>query len=69
MYFDLTDEQQAIRSTAHDFLKARFKSERIRDLADPLRFEARPEEVVGGRLDRLLLVGEVEVQGKRSFVA
>ena len=34
MYFDLTDEQQAIKSTAHDFLAARYKSERIRELAD-----------------------------------
>jgi alkylation response protein AidB-like acyl-CoA dehydrogenase len=34
MYFDLTDEQQAIKSTAHDFLAARYKSERIRGLAD-----------------------------------
>ena len=34
MYFDLTDEQQAIKSTAHDFLAARYKSERIRVLAD-----------------------------------
>jgi alkylation response protein AidB-like acyl-CoA dehydrogenase len=34
MYFDLTDEQQAIRSTAKDFLAARYKSERIRALAD-----------------------------------
>jgi alkylation response protein AidB-like acyl-CoA dehydrogenase len=33
MYFDLTDEQQAIKSTAHDFLGARYKSERIRELA------------------------------------
>ncbi len=33
MYFDLTDEQQAIRSTARDFLAARYKSERIRELA------------------------------------
>jgi alkylation response protein AidB-like acyl-CoA dehydrogenase len=33
MYFDLTDEQQAIKSTAHDFLAARFKSERIREIA------------------------------------
>jgi alkylation response protein AidB-like acyl-CoA dehydrogenase len=33
MYFDLTDEQQAIKSTAHDFLAARYKSERIRELA------------------------------------
>jgi alkylation response protein AidB-like acyl-CoA dehydrogenase len=34
MYFDLTDEQQAIRSTARDFLAARYKSERIRALAE-----------------------------------
>ena len=29
MYFDLTDEQRAIKSTAHDFLASRFKSERV----------------------------------------
>ncbi|HEX7278432.1 MAG TPA: acyl-CoA dehydrogenase family protein [Solirubrobacterales bacterium] len=34
MYFDLTDEQAAIKSTAHDFLASRFKSERIREIAD-----------------------------------
>lgn len=34
MYFDLTDEQQAIRSTAREFLAARYKSERIRELID-----------------------------------
>ena len=34
MYFDLTDEQQAIRSTAREFLAARYKSERIRALAE-----------------------------------
>jgi alkylation response protein AidB-like acyl-CoA dehydrogenase len=33
MYFDLTDEQQAIRSTAREFLAARYRSERIRELA------------------------------------
>jgi len=33
MYFDLTDEQQAIRQTAHDFLASRFKSERLREIA------------------------------------
>jgi len=33
MYFDLTDEQQAIKATARDFLAARYKSERIRELA------------------------------------
>jgi len=34
LYFDLTDEQQAIKSTAHDFLAARYRSERIRELAE-----------------------------------
>jgi alkylation response protein AidB-like acyl-CoA dehydrogenase len=33
LYFDLTDEQQAIKSTAHDFLASRFKSERLREIA------------------------------------
>jgi alkylation response protein AidB-like acyl-CoA dehydrogenase len=33
MYFDLTDEQQAIKSTAKGFLASRFKSERIREIA------------------------------------
>ena len=34
MYFDLTDEQQAIKSTAKEFLASRYKSERIRALAE-----------------------------------
>jgi alkylation response protein AidB-like acyl-CoA dehydrogenase len=34
MYFDLNDEQQAIKATAHDFLAARYKSDRIRELAE-----------------------------------
>jgi alkylation response protein AidB-like acyl-CoA dehydrogenase len=34
LYFDLTDEQRAIKSTAHDFLASRFKSERIREIAE-----------------------------------
>jgi alkylation response protein AidB-like acyl-CoA dehydrogenase len=34
MYFDLTDEQQAIKSTARDLLAARCKSERIRALVE-----------------------------------
>jgi alkylation response protein AidB-like acyl-CoA dehydrogenase len=33
MYFDLTDEQQAIKGTAREFLASRFKSERIREIA------------------------------------
>lgn len=32
MYFDLTDEQQAIKSTARELLASRYKSERIREL-------------------------------------
>jgi len=34
MYFDLTDEQQAIKATARDFLAARYKSARIRELVE-----------------------------------
>jgi alkylation response protein AidB-like acyl-CoA dehydrogenase len=34
VYFDLTDEQQAIKATAREFLAARYKSERIRELAE-----------------------------------
>jgi alkylation response protein AidB-like acyl-CoA dehydrogenase len=34
MYFDLNDEQQAIRSAARDFLAARYRSERVRELAE-----------------------------------
>jgi alkylation response protein AidB-like acyl-CoA dehydrogenase len=33
VYFDLTDEQQAIKATAHDFLASRFKSARMREIA------------------------------------
>jgi alkylation response protein AidB-like acyl-CoA dehydrogenase len=32
--FDFTDDQQAIKSTAHDFLAARFKLEKVRQLAE-----------------------------------
>jgi len=34
VYFDLTDEQQAIKATAKEFLASRYKSERIRELAE-----------------------------------
>jgi alkylation response protein AidB-like acyl-CoA dehydrogenase len=34
MYFDLTDEQQAIKEAARGFLAKNYKSERIRELAD-----------------------------------
>jgi alkylation response protein AidB-like acyl-CoA dehydrogenase len=34
MYFDLNDEQQAIKTTAREFLAARYKPERIRALID-----------------------------------
>jgi len=32
--FDLNDEQQEIKRTAHEFLAARFKPEKVRELAD-----------------------------------
>jgi alkylation response protein AidB-like acyl-CoA dehydrogenase len=32
--FDFTDDQQAIKSTAHEMLAARFKPERVRELAE-----------------------------------
>src|SRR5215210_6254786 len=34
MNFDLNDEQQEIKRTAHEFLGARFKPEKVRELAD-----------------------------------
>src|SRR3954449_10530792 len=34
MNFDFTDDQQAIKSTAHDFLAARFKPDKLRQLAE-----------------------------------
>jgi alkylation response protein AidB-like acyl-CoA dehydrogenase len=34
MNFDYTDDQQAIKSTARDFLSARFKPEKLRQLAE-----------------------------------
>jgi len=37
LYFDLTDEQQAIKQTAKDFLATRYKSERMRELASSER--------------------------------
>jgi alkylation response protein AidB-like acyl-CoA dehydrogenase len=37
MYFDLNDEQRQIKETARDFLADRYKSERIRELAETER--------------------------------
>src|ERR1700742_2549921 len=34
MNFDFTDDQQAIKRTAHDLLADRFKMERVRELAE-----------------------------------
>src|SRR3954447_1091068 len=34
MHFDLNDEQQEIKRTAHEFLSSRFKPEKVRELAD-----------------------------------
>ena len=49
MYFDLTDEQQAIKATAREFLAARYRSERIRELAEgELGFEPADWEEMAG---------------------
>ena len=39
MNFDLDDEQQEIKRTANEFLGARFKPEKVRELADADRYE------------------------------
>jgi alkylation response protein AidB-like acyl-CoA dehydrogenase len=39
MNFDFTDDQQAIKRTAHDLLEQRFKPEAVRALADGARYD------------------------------
>jgi alkylation response protein AidB-like acyl-CoA dehydrogenase len=39
MNFDFTDDQQAIKSTAHDFLAARLKPEKLRELAEAGKYD------------------------------
>ncbi len=39
MNFDFTDDQQAIKRTANEFLAARFKSERVRELAEAKAYD------------------------------
>jgi alkylation response protein AidB-like acyl-CoA dehydrogenase len=39
MNFDLNDEQQEIKRTAHEFLAARFKPEKVRELADARSYD------------------------------
>src|ERR687898_43379 len=39
MNFDLTDEQQEIQSTAKEFLGARFKPEKVRELAEARSYD------------------------------
>ena len=59
MYFDLTDEQQAIKQTAHDFLASRFKSERLREIeASESGFDVRS----GLRNDAILQAYEKDPQ-------
>jgi len=40
MNFDFTDDQQAIKSTAHEFLAARFKPEKVRELAESGEYDS-----------------------------
>ena len=39
MNFDFTDDQQAIKRTAHEFLASRFKPERVRELAESKSYD------------------------------
>src|SRR5215217_8408394 len=39
MNFDLNDEQQEIKRTAHEFLAARFKPEKVRELAESRTYD------------------------------
>src|SRR3954463_2665462 len=39
MNFDLNDEQQEIKRTAHEFLAARFKPEKVRELAEARSYD------------------------------
>ena len=39
MNFDFTDDQQAIKRTANELLAARFKPERVRELAEAGRYD------------------------------
>jgi alkylation response protein AidB-like acyl-CoA dehydrogenase len=49
LYFDLNDEQRQIKETARDFLAARYKGERIRELSESERgFEAADWEEMAG---------------------
>jgi alkylation response protein AidB-like acyl-CoA dehydrogenase len=39
MNFDFSDDQQAIKRTAHEFLENRFKLERVRELAEASKYD------------------------------
>jgi alkylation response protein AidB-like acyl-CoA dehydrogenase len=39
MNFDFSDDQQAIKRTAHEFLESRFKLERVRELAEAGKYD------------------------------
>ena len=55
MNFDFTDDQQAIKRTAHDLLAQRFKPDTVRELAEGAQLRRRPLERAGrARLARYL---------------
>ena len=55
MNFDFTDDQQAIKRTAHDLLADRFKFDRVRELAEADRRGLVDDPVVADRLGDLHL--------------
>ena len=61
MNFDFTDDQQAIKSTAHDFLASRFKPEKVRELAESGEYD----DALWKRDGRARLAGHLHRRGAR----
>ena len=61
MNFDFTDDQQAIKSTAHEFLASRFKPEKVRELAESGEYD----DGLWKRDGRARLAGHLHRRGAR----
>ena len=61
MNFDFTDDQQAIKRTAHDLLAQRFKPDTVRELAEARALRRRPLDRAG----RARLAGHLRRRGAR----
>ena len=61
MNFDFTDDQQAIKRTANEFLAARFKPEKVRELAEAGEYD----DAIWERDVRARLAGHLHRRGAR----